>query len=72
MIFQACKVNGPLGSVRKICQEGSRVVFDEAGSYIEDKMTKERAKIEDVGSSYVLTLRVPRGGNKEMNFARRG
>jgi hypothetical protein len=54
MVFQVCNVNGPLGSVRRICQEGSRVVFDEEGSYIEDKATKERTRIEDVGSSYVL------------------
>ncbi len=36
IVFQVRDVNGPLGSVSRKCQEGSRVVFDEEGSYIED------------------------------------
>ena len=74
MVFQICGVSGPLGSVRRICQEGSKVVFDEAGSYIEHKETGERTKIEDVGSSYVLRLGVPRKeeGMKKVGFQRQG
>ena len=41
MTFQVAKVRGPLGSVRRICEAGNRVVFDDEGegSYIESKKT---------------------------------
>ena len=49
------------------------MVFDEDGSYIEDTTTKEKTRIEDVGSSYVLRLRVPRKieGTTDSDFVRR-
>ena len=37
---QACDVSKPLASVKKICQAGHRVVFDEEGSYILNKATR--------------------------------
>merc|ERR1712024_277855 len=44
---QVCKVHRPLMSVKKICKNGHRVVFDEEGSYIENKWTGEQLKVEE-------------------------
>ena len=41
MTFQAAPVSKPLGSVKRICAAGHRVVFHEDGSYIENKTTGE-------------------------------
>ena len=73
MTFQVCAVNGPLGAVRKMCREGNRVVFDEDGSYIEHKSSGIKTKINDVGESYALRLRVKKGvGEKKgEDFVRR-
>ncbi len=46
MTFQVAKVRGPLGSARRICEAGNRVVFDEDGSYIENQASKKRTKID--------------------------
>ena len=67
MTFQVCAVNGPLGAVRKMCRQGNRVVFDEDGSYIEEKESGTKTKIRDVGESYVLRIKVPKKGKKEKN-----
>ncbi len=48
MAFQVAKVRGPLGSVRRNCEAGNRVVFHEEGSYIESKTSKKRTKINNV------------------------
>ena len=48
MTFQVCDVNGPLVSVRTMCTQGNRVVFDEDGSYIEQKDNGVGTKIRDV------------------------
>ena len=39
MTFQAVPIAKPLGSVKKICQAGHIVVFDDEGSYIYNKDT---------------------------------
>ena len=41
MTFQAAPVAKPLGSVKRICQAGHYVIFDENGSYIANKTTGE-------------------------------
>ena len=56
MTFQVGKVNGPLGSVRKMCQSGNRVVFDEEASYIEHKPTGEITPIHNIQERYILKL----------------
>ena len=38
MVAQVCDVNKGLLSVSRVIHNGSRVVFDSDGSYIEDKM----------------------------------
>ncbi len=59
-IAQVAAVNQGLLSVSKICATGHRVVFDEAGSYIEHKATGQRTKIEARRGVYNLRLWVPR------------
>ena len=73
MTFQVAKVRGPLGSVRRSCEAGHRVVFDEDGSYIENKASKKRVKIDKVKGVYMLKLWVKRqeslGVNRVNGFA---
>ncbi len=54
----AFQVRGPLGSVRRICEAGNRVVFDDEGegSYIESKKTCKNTKIDKVKGVYLLRL----------------
>ena len=42
LIVQVCDVSKALLSVRKMVAAGNRVVFDGDGSYVEDKVTKEK------------------------------
>ena len=46
MTFQCAQVSKALGSVSKICSNNNRVVFDDDGSYIENKDTGERLWLE--------------------------
>ena len=65
MTFQIADVHKALGSVRRICEAGNRVVFDEEGSYIENKATGKRTKMEKKGGVYVLKVKVLR--KKDLN-----
>ena len=53
---QVCDVNKPLLSVRKLVDNGNRVVFDKDGSYIEDPTTGEFMNLEEKHGTYVLRL----------------
>ena len=55
---QVCAVNKGLLSVKKMCRAGNRVVFDEEGSYVEDKVTGERMWMRDEGGMYMLKMRI--------------
>ena len=55
-------------SVRKMCKAGHRVVFDDEGSYIENKSTGERLKIEEEDGDYVLDVWVKTGEDEEKVF----
>ena len=55
-------------SVKKICKNGNRVVFDEEGSYIENKWTGEQLKVEEEDGEYVLDIWVNTGEGKEATF----
>jgi hypothetical protein len=69
MTFQVAKVRGPLGSVRRICEAGNRVVFDDDGdgSYIENKTSKQRVKIEKVKGVYLLNMWVKKNESQGVN-----
>jgi len=53
---QVCEVNKALLSVKKIIAAGNRVTFDEAGSFIEDKMTGEKIWLKDEGGMFMLKM----------------
>jgi len=58
MRFQICNVTKPLGSVSRICQAGSRVVFGppEEGSYIEHIITRKRTMLRQSKGLYYLDM----------------
>ena len=58
---QVCDVNRALLSVTKTVQAGNRVVFDPAGSYIEDIASGERLPLKERGGMYMLKLWVKQG-----------
>ena len=60
MKFQVTPVTKALGSVKTLCKVGNRVVFDDDGSYIENKLTKKITKIDDSDGTYKLKVWVPR------------
>ena len=51
-------VSKVLASVSKICECGSRVLFDEAGSYIEDKRTGEKTSLRKRNGVYVMDMMI--------------
>jgi hypothetical protein len=53
---QVCDVNKSLLSVKKVVKAGNRVVFDDEGSYIEDKGTGERMWLKEEGGMYLLSM----------------
>ena len=57
-----CDVNKALLSVRKVVMAGNRVVFDQDGSYIEDKSTGEKMWLKDEGNMYMLRMWVRKPG----------
>ena len=64
---QIAEVNKGLLSVAKVVKNGNRVVFDDQGSYIEDKETHERMWLEERQGMYMLKMWV-----KSPGFHRRG
>ena len=56
MVFQAAPVTGALASVKRICQVGHRVVFDEGGSYVENKNTGEVNILREEDGNYILDV----------------
>ena len=65
---QICAVNKTLMSVSKVTAQGNRVVFDDDGSYIEDKASGEIAWMQQVGGMYMLKMWVSRKTTKEAGF----
>ena len=59
MTFQAAGVAKPLGSVKRMLQTGHRVVFDEGGSYIENKRTGEINWMREEDGNFMLDVYIP-------------
>ena len=59
MTFQAAPVAKPLGSVKRICQAGHYVIFDEDGSYIMNKVTGELNWLREQNGNYMLDVWIP-------------
>eukprot|EP00974_Lingulodinium_polyedra_P091639 8882133-Lingulodinium_polyedra.AAC.1 len=51
-------VSKVLASVARMCECGNRVVFDEEGSYVQNKKTGMKTKIEKRNGVYVMDLMV--------------
>ncbi len=62
MTCQVCDVKGPLGSVRRICQAGNRVIFDDNQSFIENKATGIKTPITQENGMYYLNVWVKKEG----------
>ena len=67
---QVCDVNKALLSVKKVVSAGNRVVFDDSGSYIEDKATGELMWLQESNGMYKLKLWIPK--SKGSSFRRQG
>ena len=53
---QVCDVNRGLLSVRKVTKSGNKVVFDEDGSYIQNKATGEITMLKENAGMYELVM----------------
>jgi hypothetical protein len=56
MNFQVTDCKKPLASVAKIIEKGNRVVFDEDGSFIMNKATGEKIKLERERGTFVMVV----------------
>ena len=65
MSMQVCDVTKPLGSVRAMLQAGNRVIFDDKGSFIENKATGIRTNIEDRNGVFMFDIWVPRDSGQQ-------
>ena len=61
MTCQVAPVARPLGSVKRMCQAGHRVTFDDEGSYIQNKATGEINWLREDNGNYVLDVTVVPG-----------
>ena len=71
MTAQVAEVTKPLGSVRAFVKAGNKVVFDNGGSYIQNKTTGVKTIIEDRNGAYVFDLWIPRD-NKPSGSGQQG
>ena len=62
---QVCDVHRPLMSVKRVCKNGNRVVFDDEGSYVENKATGEKIKVLEEDGEYVLDVWVNTSAARE-------
>ena len=68
MTFQITDVNKVLASVRRICEAGNTVVFDEEGSYILNKKSGKKTWMRKERGVYGIRVKVPTGGGSDMGF----
>ena len=54
MTFQCADVNKALGSVSQMVHNGSRVVFDDSGSFIQNKASGSKLWLDERNGVYVL------------------
>ena len=62
MKVTAAPVTKPRASVKKICQAGHKVIFDEEGSYIVHKQTGEVNALREEDGNYMLDMWVMPSG----------
>ena len=59
MCMQVAEVSRPLASVKRICEAGHTVVFDEEGSYMYNKTTHELNFFREEGCNYMFDVWIP-------------
>ena len=64
IVAQVCKVHRPLMSVKKICNNRQKVVFDEEGSYVDNTKTKLRTPLREEGCVCVFDMLGPSWATK--------
>ena len=71
--MKASPVTKPLGSVKKICQAGHTVVFDDEGSFIMNKNTGEVNWLREEDENNMLDAWIPppQQGSNKTRFHRR-
>ena len=55
-------------SVKKICKAGYKIIFDEGGSYVEDKTTGETMRVIEEDGEYVMDVWVNTSEQNEPTF----
>ena len=58
LTFQISEVTKPLGSVKRMCEVGNQVVFDDGGSYIINKATGKKTWLEEKNGIYVMKVKI--------------
>ena len=68
VVAQICAANKNVMSVSKVAKQGNRIVFDDDGSYIEDKSSGERIWMHKVDGMYMLKMWVSRKSSQDAGF----
>ena len=55
-------------SVKKICRAGFKIIFDDEGSYVEDKTTGEAMKVLEEDGEYVMDIWVKTDEQGDSSF----
>ena len=61
MTCQVAPVARALGSVKRMCAAGHRIVFDDEGSYIKNKFTGEVNWLREENGNYLLDVSIVPG-----------
>ena len=73
LTMQVCEVNKALVSISKTCRAGHRVVFDDDGSYVQNKVTGEKTFMQHANNTYTLDVWVKKGQPQQQpGFTRPG
>ena len=67
---QVADVTHPLMAVKKLCQGNHRVVFDDEGSFAQNKTTGEVIEIREDGGEYIMEMWVR--NEHDQSFQRQG
>ena len=65
--FEVANITRPLGSVSKLVRKHNRVVFDDDGSYIENKASGEKVPLREEQGLYFLDIWVEIPADMELN-----
>eukprot|EP00969_Alexandrium_andersonii_P293973 12992868-Alexandrium_andersonii.AAC.1 len=70
MEVQIAEVKEPLASAPRICEAGTRAVFEDHGSYIKRKAPGRRTRLGQDDHGYAATVRLASGTGQD--FPRQG